>query len=270
MTDQLNDRLLELHKRVLRARRATPEERKELLYDGNEEVLHGLLDNQELNEEELLLMAQRKDLSSELLRRMGGDSRVTASYQLKRALVLNPKMPASISLNFLGQLFLFDVMSTLLVPAIPREVKAAGEEMLCRKYPQMALGERLTMARRTNCERLLSMLLDDASREVVAAVLTNSFLRENAVCAALRKSTIKSHTVELVAANAKWSCRYDVRYALLRTRHLSLGSALNFLGNLMAKDLRDLASDPSVSMQIRNYIKSNLSKSTAGQNQKPR
>ena len=148
----------------------------------------------------------------------------------------------------------------MLIPAIPPEVKTASEELLCRKLSQLALGEKLTLARRANGERILGMLLDDGSREVVSATLTNPFLKESIVCATVRKSTIKPHLVELLATNGKWSCRYDIKYALLRTRHITLGLALNFIQGMTAKDLRDLSNDPYVSIQVRNYIKSNTSK----------
>ena len=190
MSDTVEDSLRELHMRVLRARHANQEERKDLLFDGAEEVMHALLDNQELKEEELQIIVQRKDLSTELLRRLSNDTRLISSYQAKRTLLLNPKVPASISLKFLSQLFTFDVMQLMLVPAIPGEVKTAAEEILCRKLLQLSLGERLTLARRTNGDRLLSILLDDSIREVATAVLNNPFLREGTVCAALRKPTV--------------------------------------------------------------------------------
>lgn len=256
----LQEDLLALYQRVMQARHADHEARKVLLFDKAEEVLNALLDNETLSEEELQILAERKDLTQEFLRRFGSDKRVLNSYNLKKHLILNPKMPASISLKFIGQLFTFDVLAVMLVPSVAPEVKVAGEEHLCRKLSQLSLGEKLTLAKRANTERLLGMLLDDGSREVVSAALTNPFLKESIVCSTVRKSTIKPHLVELLALNARWSCRYDIRYALLRTRHITLGLALNFLQGMLSKDLRDLSNDPYVSMQVRNYIKSNLSK----------
>lgn len=252
--------LLQLYQRVMQARHANIEERKVLLFDKAEEVLNALLDNETLSEEELRILVERKDLSPEFLRRVASDKRVLASYDIKKHLILNPKTPASISLKFIGQLFTFDILTVMLVPAVAPEVRIAGEEQLCRKLSQLSLGERLTLAKRANTERLLAMLLDDGNREVVSAVLTNPFLKESIVCSTVRKSTIKPHLVELLALNGRWSCRYDIRYALLRTRHITLGLALNFLQGMLSKDLRDLSNDPYVSMQIRSYIKSNLAK----------
>ncbi len=259
MSDLSND-LIDIYRRVIAARQADLENRRLLLFDKAEEVLHALLDNEDLSEPELELLAERKDLTQEFLRRFSGDKRVQASYKIKKTLTINPKVPASITLKFVAQLFTFDVLNVMLIPAIPPEVKVASEELLCKKLTQLALGEKLTLARRANGERLLGMLLDDGSREVVAATLTNPFLKESIVCATIRKSTIKPHLVELVATNGKWSCRYDIKYALLRTRHITLGLALNFIQGMTAKDLRDLSNDPYVSIQVRNYIKSNTSK----------
>lgn len=259
MSDSVQDALLDLHRRVLMARRASQEERKSLLHDAASEVIHALIDNEGLSEDELNIILARKDISAEILQRLGNDKRVLASYTLKKAMVINIHTPASISLKFVPQLFTFDIVGILLLPALPREVRTASEELLFRKVPQLALGEKLTLARRTNADRVLALILDDNSREVVGAALNNAFLREGAICTTLRKPTVKSHTVELIAANAKWSCRYDVRYALLRTKHLPMGMAINFLNNMTPKDLRDLAGDPNVPMQLRTYIKNNLS-----------
>jgi hypothetical protein len=253
-----SDPLLDLHRRVWRARQADLTERKELLHDTAEEVLQGLLDNEGLTEEELSILLQRKDLSAQLLYRLSNDKRVLTSYLCRKMMVMNPKTPASVALKFIGQLFIFDVLTVLLQPAVPPEIRTAGEELLLRKVPQLSLGERLTLARRTNADRVLVLLLDDLSREVVSAVLNNAFLRESSVCNVLRKATVKAHTVELVTTSAKWSTRRDVRYALLRTKHLSLGMAVNFLSTLPAQDLRDLAGDPNVLMSIRTYIKNTL------------
>jgi hypothetical protein len=252
--------LLHLYQRVMQARHAKLEERKILLFDKAEEVLNALLDNEDLSEQELEILIERKDLSQEFIKRLAADKRLLNSYSLKKHLVINPKTPGSISLKFIGQLFTFDILSVMLIPSVPPEVRAAGEEQLCRKLTQLSLGEKLTLAKRANTERLLGMLLDDGSREVVSSVLTNPFLKESIVCSTVRRSTIKPHLVELLATNGKWSCRYDIRYALLRTRHITLGLALNFLQGMISKDLRDLSNDPYVSMQIRSYIKANLAK----------
>ncbi|MBL8151321.1 MAG: hypothetical protein JNN15_15470 [Blastocatellia bacterium] len=251
---------IELFKRVISARQASQQERKELLFDHAEEVINALLDNSSLTEEELYILAQRKDLSNELFRRLSNDGRVLSSPKVRRALIFNPKTPASISLKFLNQLFTFDLVALLLVVGIAGEVKTAAEEMLFRKLGQLSVGEKLTLAKRTNSDRILTQLLEDSSREVVSSVLINPFLREGTVCTAIRKGTVKQHTVELIAINQKWSCRHDVRYALLRTRHITLGLAINFLQSLTQNDLRELASDPTVSIQIRTYIKNSLAK----------
>lgn len=239
----------------MRARTAAVDERKDLLYDHAEEVLQALLDNQGITEQEVLILAQRRDVSQEFLRRLAADKRFQESYQVKRAVVFNPKTPASVSLKLLAQIFLFDQMTLLLVVGIPQEVKTAAEEQICRKLQQISLGEKLTLARRTNSERILAYLLDDSSSEVVSAVLNNPFLKEATVCRVLRKSQLRPHTVEMIAGHAKWSCRKDVRYALLRTPHLSTGRALQFLKVMSKQELRDLSQDQNVSASIRTYIK---------------
>ena len=55
MADLVNDNLRELHMRVLRARRATEEERKELIFDHSEDVLHNSADISRANRQGLAM-----------------------------------------------------------------------------------------------------------------------------------------------------------------------------------------------------------------------
>ncbi|MBI4752092.1 MAG: hypothetical protein HY774_26690 [Acidobacteria bacterium] len=244
---------LDLLRRMQRARSTVFDDRRDLVFDVVEDVLHALLDNEETSEEELHILARRRDVSFELLRRMAGDQRVARSHVLRRVLVLNPKLPASAGLRLVGQLYLFDLVFVLTTPALPMEVKTAAENLILQQYAGIALGQKITMARRINGTRLIPHMLNDPSQEVVRAALDNPFLNENIVANAVRKAT-HSHVVSLIADSPKWSVRKYVKQALLRSRYLSPGRATTLIQTLNTLELRELQADSTVSMPIRTLI----------------
>ncbi|HND22662.1 MAG TPA: hypothetical protein PLB18_25055, partial [Acidobacteriota bacterium] len=70
---------LDLLRRIQRARSAIFDDRRDLVFDVVEDVLQALLDNEETSEEELHILARRRDVSFEILRRMASDHRVARS-----------------------------------------------------------------------------------------------------------------------------------------------------------------------------------------------
>jgi hypothetical protein len=243
-----------LPRRLLAATRGTAEELGALVFDGSEEVLRALVANPALEEADLLLLLERKDLSTELLRQVAADVARTRSYKVKLALLRNPRTPASASLKFVPHVYPFDLVSITLLPHVPREVKAAAEASLLQRLKEMPLGVRVTLARRTSSEGVLARLLADPDRQVVEAVMPNARLTEGIVVRAIRHPSAPAHTIDVVSRSSRWSVRHDVRFALLRSRHLPLARALAFLGTMNREDVSMLIADPAVPAQLRAYL----------------
>jgi hypothetical protein len=244
---------LDLLRRVQRARSADAAERVDLAFDATEDVLNALIDNEETTEDELLTLVRRRDVSAELLRRLAGDRRVVASHRLRRTLILNGKLPASAGLRLVGALYIFDLVQILVTPAIPVEVKAAAENAVLQQYGGMALGQKITLARRANGPRLMPHLFNDPNIEVVRAVLNNPFLNENVVSTAVWKAS-HQHVVSLIAESPKWFVRRSVKMALLHSRHLSVGRALVVVNTLNPSEIKELSADMTVPPHIRGLI----------------
>jgi hypothetical protein len=244
----------DLARRLLAAARGSGEELAQLVHDPADEVLRALVANPALDEEDLLVLLARHDLGAELLRQVAADARRTKSYRVRLALLRHPRTPASMSLRFVAQLHLFDLVAVSLVPHVPREVKAATEAAVLQQLKQMPLGVRVTLARRTGSEAVLARLLVDREARVVDAALSSSRITEASVVRAIRDHGAPPHTVEMISRNGRWSVRRDVRYALLRNRHTPLARALQFLPGLAQHELRDLARDAAVPPQLRAYL----------------
>jgi hypothetical protein len=245
----------DLPRRLLTAATGSGDALRDLVHDRSEDVLRALVANPSLEEDDLLVVLGRHDLPGDLLRQVAGDARRTSSYKVRLAIVRNPKTPASASLKFVSQLFLFDLVAISLVPHVPREVKAAAEGSILARLKEMPLGARLTLARRTGSATVLARLLADENRTVVEAAAHNGRMTEETVLRALRDPAARAHTVDVLSAHPRWSPRRDVRYALLRSRHTPLARALSVLGTMTAGERKALARDPAVPVRLRQYIR---------------
>lgn len=250
---------LDLFRRVQRARSQSADERRDLAFDAADEVLNALIDNEDATEEELTVIVRRRDVNVEILRRLAGDKRLLDSHRLRRMLVLNPKLPASAGLRLVSGLFLFDLVTALITPAIPMEVKTAAENAILQQYQGIPLGQKITLARRAAGGRLLPMLLNDASGEVVRAALNNPFLTENVVSTAVWK-TGHQHVIGIIAESPRWVTRRNVKLALLRNRMLTIGKAVTIVNALTSSELRELSLDSTVPMQVRSLIQQQMKK----------
>lgn len=250
---------LDLFRRVQRARSQSADERRDLAFDAADDVLNALLDNEEATEDELTVIVRRRDVNVEILRRLAGDKRLLDSHRLRRMLVLNPKLPASAGLRLVSGLFLFDLVTVLITPAIPMEIKTAAENAILQQYQGIPLGQKITLARRAAGGRLLPMLLNDSSGEVVRAALNNPFLTENVVSTAVWK-TGHQHVVGIIAESPRWVTRRNVKLALLRNRMLTVGKAVTIVNTLTSSELRELSLDSTVPMQVRSLIQQQMKK----------
>lgn len=230
------------------------EDLKLLVHSASEEVLMDVIADPELDEDDLLVLLARRDLSGELLRRVARDPSKTKSYRVRLALLRHPRTPASAALAFVGQLHLFDMVAVSLLPHVPREIKAAAEGTILQQLKQIPLGAKVTLARRTGATVVIGRLLLDREMRVVEAVLGNPRLTEGLVVVALRDGSVPPHTVQLVSGNSRWSVRHDVRYALIRSRHTPLARALQFLTTMTKDDIRTLSRDPAVPTALKGYL----------------
>jgi hypothetical protein len=240
--------------RLLAAATGSGENLKGLVHDRSEDVLRALAANPSLEEDDLLTLLARHDLPVDLLRQVANNARRTSSYRVRLALLRNPKTPASASIKFVSQLFLFDLVAVSLIPHVPREIKSAVEGNILSRLKEIPLGARLTLARRTGSPAVLAQLLVDSQRSVVEAAAQNARLTEVTVLRAVRDPAAPAHTVDVVSTNPRWSPRRDVRFALLRSRHTPLARALAFLSTMTAEDRKALARDPAVAPQLRKYL----------------
>jgi hypothetical protein len=243
---------MELEARLRRAQ-GSAEELASVLFDHSEEVLLALLDNPKLSEDHLRVLLSRKNLTRTFLHELGTRQRLLRPYAVKLALVRHPHAPRHLSLALLRHLYPFDLLRVAGTPAAPAELRRQAEEALVARLTMFSPGERLSLARQGGA-RLATALLADGEARIHQAALDNPHLTEEGVVRALRGQKVPPEAVSAIAAHPRWSCRYEVRLALIRNPATSLRSMLALLEQVLPQDLAELTADRLMPPDRRTYL----------------
>ncbi|HLX85320.1 MAG TPA: hypothetical protein VKR59_15575 [Terriglobales bacterium] len=228
-----------------------------------------------LTEDLALALLKRADLHPDVIQQLAKNVNALKSRKVKVALVGHPHTPRHVSVPMARQFYTFDLMKIALLPAVPADVKVALDDALIARLKAVTLGERLTLARRASGRVAAALLLDARSGDgktsagdgriktaasverenrVMLTALENSRLTEAQVISAVLRPEASAALVDAVAHHAKWSRRREIRAALLRTEHLSLGCALEFGGEIPGHLLREILGSSRLPDKIKGQL----------------
>jgi hypothetical protein len=246
-----------LDKNRNRAFTAVGDELAALLHHTDAEVLLALLDNPALEEIQLCMLLERKNLPGEILEEVARRKPLLKSYRVKKALAFHPRTPRLVTMRLLRDLYLMDLVQITLLPGIPTELKRNAEDQLVSRLPQLPLGQKITLARRGPA-RLAGALLAEGHAQIVSIVLDNAYLMEAQVLKVLSREKIPPGVVRTISQHRRWSISYNVRLALVRHPLSPLATVLAYLPELTVSDLRELASPGIVSESLRKYLQAEV------------
>ena len=236
-----------------RALVATGEELAALLHHPSPDVLLALLDNPALDETQLCLLLERKNLPGEILEEVARRKPLLKSYRVKRALAFHPRTPRVNGLRLLRDLYLMDLVQAALSPGVPAELKRNAEDQLLARLPQLPLGQKITLARRGPA-RVAGALVAEGHAQLISIALDNACLTEAQILKALSREKLPAAVVPAIIQHRKWSITYNVRLALVRHPASPLATILSYLPELTVSDLRELAAPGIVSENLRRYL----------------
>jgi hypothetical protein len=226
--------------RIAHARSASGEELKSLVHDSSEEILLALLGNPNLEEPQVVLLLERLDLPASVLGAVAGGGKWSSSEGVRLRLARHPRTPKRFALAAVRQLFLFDLVRLSLLPSAPADIRRVAEEVILTRIPHLAIGEKLTLARR-GPSRVAGAVLAEGHQQAVKLALTNPFLTESQVLKVLAKPGLPERVVAAIAQHPRWSYQYNVRIALVRHPHAPAAVVLAFLPQLTLGDLKQVA-----------------------------
>ena len=240
-----------------RALAAGSEEIKVLLQHPAAKVLLALLDNPALDETQLCLLLERKDLPGEVLEEISRRKPMLKNYRVKRALAFHPRAPRLATLRLIRELYLMDLVQLTLFPGTSGEIRRHAEDQLVARLPQLPLGQKITLARRGPA-RVAGALLAEGHPQVRVVVLDNAYLTEAQILKVLSREKLSPDVVREIAQHRKWSTVYNVRLALVRHPGSTLSSVLSYLPELTVSDLRELAAPGIVPESLRKYLQAEI------------
>ena len=119
---------------------ATGDELATLLHHHAADVLLALLDNPALDETQLCMLLDRKDLPAEILEEVSARKNLLKNYRVKRGLAFHPHTSRLISLRLIKDLYLMDLAQLALSVGAPPELKRIAEEQLFARLDAASAG----------------------------------------------------------------------------------------------------------------------------------
>lgn len=206
-----------------------------------------------LGENEALSIIANKFVTTEVLSRLAQIPRVTAFYSVRVALVAHRQTPQAHAVRLVHYLHWFDLLRLSLEVSVPAPVRRAIDKQLLARAGELALGERISSARRCGAA-LIQALMFDPDPRVFEALLVNRRLREDDLLVLIASGRATSEQLRMIAADERWSRRYPIRRALVMDPATPRAAAASHLRHLSASDLRRIHSNPVTSVYLRRCI----------------
>ena len=236
----------ELSRRLHRALTCGKEELFEAFLDPAMEVLRAALRNPARDDNHLLALLGRRDLTEELLKTVSALDAVAASHQLTVALVHNPGTPAGITLSLLPRLYLFELVTLSELPGTTADQRLAAERAIIQRLPTTPLGNKITLARRATAA-VLDALMKEGDVRVVEPCLANPRLKEASVFQLVSSSRALSEAIAAVARHQRWANRPNLKAAMLKNPSTPSTLFITLLAGTPAMELRNLAASGRLS-----------------------
>ncbi len=131
---------MSMSERIKLASVGSMEARTILLRDPNRMIQSAVINSPKISDNEVLSLAQSKNTGDEVLRTIMNKREWTRQYQVRMALIRNPKTPAQTTIRFLGTLRESDLKKLAKDKNVPSAVQAAAKKMTAPKAPPKGKG----------------------------------------------------------------------------------------------------------------------------------
>jgi len=193
--------------------------------------LEGALENPALTQDHIMLILHNPGTPAPVLLRIGQEPRWSRSYETKKGIVRHPHSPRAIAMNLVAFLFWRDLAGIADDAYAFPPLRRRAEVLLTERLPEMALGEKISLARIAG-RALLPPLLAEGSAMVVEAALWNNRLTTGDLLRAVRSSATSPDALAAIGKHPRWRTRADIALALARNPKTPLHTTLGFLTSL--------------------------------------
>ena len=236
---------------------AGKEELFQAVTDPSMELLKALLNNPQLDENHLLALLKRRDLSGELLNMIYKLSLATDNHELKVALVHNPATPPHITLALLPHLYLFELVEICYLTNMTPDQKVAAERAIIQRLPTTPLGNKITLARRST-PAVVEALLKEGDPRLMEACLANPYLKEGAIFCYLNGPNTTPDGISAVARHPRWKGRVNLQLAILRNPKTPVIWYTLFLPHIGVGDLKGIIASKRITQAQKKLVQDEL------------
>lgn len=248
------------------AKTGSRELRALLIKDNNKQVKEAVLDSPRITEIEIVAIARSRSLGDALLGKIATNRQWLKNYQVRLALVNNPKTPLPISVKLVTTLRDSDLKQLAKNNEVSEELVVAAERTAAQRDSgkiQAPKVEQRTQSRYQEIKDLpvpekiklalsgdkeaRNILVKDSNRQVQEAVLDSPRITEPEIAAIANSRNVGDDILRKIAINREWMKNYQVRLALVNNPKTPLTIGLKILGTLMISDLKRLSKSKGVS-----------------------
>ncbi len=206
-----------------------------------------------LLEDEALAVLENPNVTPQILGRIAQSPRITGYHSVRVRLVAHRQTPQAHAVKLVHYLYWIDLLNLSVDVQVPAQVRRAVDTLLLARVEKLALGERITSARRCSTA-LVKVFLYDPQPKVFESLLVNKRLREDDLLALISSRRATREQLLMVAGDMRWSYRYAVRKALVLNPDTPRAAAASQRPHLSRRDLRSIHSNPATSVYVRRCI----------------
>ena len=257
---------LPVSQKIQLAQTAGRELRALLVRDSNRQVQEAVIDSPRITEVEIVAFARSAKIGSALLSKIATNREWLKNYQLRLALVNNPKTPLPLAHKLLTTLRDADLTDLAKSKVLPEELVVAAERTIAQRAPatpQQEKEEKRAKSRYQEIQDLevpekvklamsgdkeaRSILIKDSNKQIQEAVLNSTRITEPEIVAIANSRNVGEELLRKIAHNRDWMKNYQVHLALANNPKTPLAVGLRIIGTLMISDLKRLSKSKGVS-----------------------
>ena len=207
--------------------------------------LEGALDNPSLRPDLLLIVLKNRAVTTSVIQSISRRASWMKPYEVKSAVVLHPKTPRNIAMNLIQFLWWRDLARVADHTVLAAPLRRAAERLLSIRIQEMALGEKVALARIAS-RGVISALRKQDDPMVIRALLQNPRLHEEDALAIAVASGTRGPVLQALAEDPRFSARPALQKAIVQNRETPPSTSLRIVQGLSTPILKELTRAPQV------------------------
>jgi hypothetical protein len=207
--------------------------------------LEGALVNPALSPQHVLLLLKNPAAAGPHILKVSQNANWMKTYEVKAAIVLHPKTPRVVAMNLVSHLWWRDLQRVVDRAILAPPLRRTAERLLAIRLQEMALGEKITLAR-IAARGVINAMRIEGDPMVIRALLQNPRLTEEDALAIACAARTPPAVLRVLSEDDRFAPRPAIRKAIARHPQTPRAVALRILQRLATRDLKDLARSPKV------------------------